>query len=148
MSQTKKKESTEKNQIFCWLLPWLGYSDIAPFGGTSIPRISQLASRRNSVFNFYVQPTCSPLRSSLLTGNDNHVAGLGIMSEMEYPELTASDTFPHTRFIEQAGCYNSWSFGWIGYYTYMVCKWHLGEGPGKDPFDRGFQEVSSWNWWR
>ncbi len=28
-----------------------------------------------------------------------------------------------------------------GYHTYMTGKWHLGEGQGKDPFDRGFEET-------
>src|SRR5205085_8468752 len=27
-----------------------------------------------------------------------------------------------------------------GYHTYMTGKWHLGEGAGHDPFDRGFEE--------
>ena len=67
----------------------LGYSDIASFGGNMhTPVLSGLAQEGLSFSNFHVQPTCSPTRASLLTGNDNHVAGMGIMSEMDYPELS------------------------------------------------------------
>jgi arylsulfatase len=34
-------------------------------------------------------PTCSPTRAVLLSGTDNHVAGLGTMGEMLTPEIKA-----------------------------------------------------------
>ena len=53
--------------------------------------------------DFHVQPTCSPTRSSLLTGRDKHVAGLGIMEEFNYPAFTFK-TSPGIRPSERAGC--------------------------------------------
>ena len=66
----------------------MGFSDIGSFGGEiQTPVIDKIAQEGQLFSNFYVQPTCSPTRSSLLTGCDNHFAGVGIMHEMDYPAL-------------------------------------------------------------
>lgn len=119
----------------------LGYSDIASFGGNiHTPVISNLAKEGISFSNFHVQPTCSPTRSSLLTGNDNHVAGIGIMSEMEYPELTALNLPGYQGALSKQVVTIPEVLRSYGYHTYMVGKWHLGEAPGQDPYNRGFEE--------
>lgn len=139
----KKNEiKAEKPNILLIVADDMGYSDIAPFGGNiNTPVISQLASEGISFSNYYVQPTCSPTRSSLLTGNDNHVAGMGIMSEMEYPELTALNLPGYQGSLSKQVVTIPEILGESGYHTYMVGKWHLGEKAGEDPFDRGFQET-------
>ncbi len=120
----------------------LGYSDIGPFGGNiNTPVLDQFSKQSILFSNFHVLPTCSPTRSALLTGNDNHVAGMGIMSEMDYPLL-------HNKQLPGYAAYLSSQVATIpellsenNYHTYVVGKWHLGEGPGKDPVDRGFEET-------
>lgn len=120
----------------------LGYSDIAPFGGNiETPVLGSLANESMLFSNFHVQPTCSPTRSSLLTGNDNHVAGLGIMSETDYPALHAQNLPGYSGDLSQKVVTIPEVLRGHGYHTYMTGKWHLGEGPGKDPFDRGFEET-------
>ena len=60
----------------------LGYTDLGITGAeVDTPHIDALA--RDGVFftNFHVAATCSPTRSMLLTGVDNHRNGLGNMSE-------------------------------------------------------------------
>src|SRR3954471_21527389 len=80
-SKQKEENKTSKPNILIIVADDLGYSDIQPFGGNvQTPVLSELAKEGLLFSNFHVQPTCSPTRSSLLTGNDNHVAGLGIMS--------------------------------------------------------------------
>jgi arylsulfatase A-like enzyme len=120
----------------------LGFSDIAPFGGNiDTPVLSNLAKESMLFSNFHVQPTCSPTRSSLLTGNDNHVAGLGIMSEMDYPALQAQNLPGYSGDLSLQVVTIPEVLRDHGYHTYMTGKWHLGEGTGKDPFDRGFEET-------
>src|SRR5262245_49170311 len=59
----------------------LGYSDIGAFGGEiETPNLDALAARGLKLTGFHVAPTCSPTRSMLLTGLDNHEAGLGSMA--------------------------------------------------------------------
>ena len=56
----------------------MGYSDISPFGGEiNTPNINSLAKKGVKFTNFYAGSSCSATRSMLLSGNDNHVAGLG-----------------------------------------------------------------------
>jgi len=56
----------------------MGYSDVGAFGGEiETAHIDALANAGIRMTNFYVGPTCSPTRSMLMSGNDNHVAGLG-----------------------------------------------------------------------
>ena len=60
----------------------LGYSDLGCFGGEiRTPHLDALAKRGIRATNFCVAPTCSPSRAMLLTGTDNHIAGLGNMAE-------------------------------------------------------------------
>ena len=55
----------------------LGYSDIGSFGGEiATPTLDTLAAEGLRLSNFHVLPSCSPTRSVLLSGVDNHQAGL------------------------------------------------------------------------
>lgn len=60
----------------------LGYSDIGILGSEiKTPNIDRLAKEGTLFTRFYTAPTCSPTRAMLLTGVDNHLAGLGNMAE-------------------------------------------------------------------
>ncbi|MGB5460423.1 MAG: sulfatase-like hydrolase/transferase, partial [Eudoraea sp.] len=56
----------------------LGYADLGCFGGDiATPNIDGLASRGIRFSRFHTAPMCAPTRAMLLTGNDNHIAGVG-----------------------------------------------------------------------
>ena len=61
----------------------LGYSDIGPYGGEiQTPNLDRLARDGGiRMTNFHTASACSPTRSMLLSGTDNHIAGLGQMAE-------------------------------------------------------------------
>jgi len=60
----------------------LGFSDTQPYGGEiSTPNLQWLADQGLRMTDFHTAPTCSPTRAMLLSGTDNHIAGLGAMWE-------------------------------------------------------------------
>jgi arylsulfatase len=118
----------------------LGYSDIGPFGGEiSTPTLDRLAGEGLRFSRFHVLPTCSPTRSVLLSGNDNHVAGLGVMGEFIYPEI--ADLPGYIGHLTDQVATIPQILREAGYHTYMAGKWHLGEADDQSPYTRGFEQT-------
>ena len=60
----------------------MGYSDIAPFGGEiDTPNLDALAKSGMLFTDFHTSASCSPTRSMMFSGTDNHLAGVGSMGE-------------------------------------------------------------------
>ena len=118
----------------------MGYSDIAPFGGEiDTPNISTLAESGMLFTDFHTAPTCSPTRSMLLSGTDNHLAGMGSMGETLTPNQEGQPGYEghlNDRVVSIPTLLRD-----SGYYTAMSGKWHLGEEIEQDPSRRGFQNV-------
>ena len=118
----------------------LGYSDIGSFGGEiETPALDRLAEEGLRVSNFHVLPSCSPTRSVLLSGTDNHVAGIGTMGEMITPEMEGHPGYEGYLNFQVAALPEVLSAG--GYHTYMAGKWHLGLEEDTIPSARGFEET-------
>ncbi len=65
----------------------MGWTDLGSFGSEiETPNLDALAERGVKFTAFYTSVSCSPTRSMLLSGTDNHIAGLGNMGEMITPE--------------------------------------------------------------
>ncbi len=65
----------------------LGWTDLGSFGSEiDTPNLDGLAQGGVTFTQFYVSVSCSPTRSMLMTGTDNHIAGLGNMDEYITPE--------------------------------------------------------------
>lgn len=118
----------------------LGYTDLSVTGSEiATPNIDALANAGKFHSDFIVAPNCSPTRSMLLSGTDNHLAGLGLMAEMPkapnqkgqpgYLGHLNDNVVPFTTTLQNAG-----------YRTYMAGKWHLGGKDGHRPESNGFDE--------
>ena len=120
----------------------MGYSDLSMFGGEiSTPNLDALAQSGRTFTNFYVAPTCSPTRSMLLSGNDNHIAGLGNMAEQMAPNQR--DQPGYEGYLNDQIVPLPVLLRGAGYHTYMAGKWHLGEEPERLPSARGFERNLS-----
>ncbi len=82
--QTEQKN--KRPNILLIVADDLGYSDLGSYGGEiNTPVLDKLAQQGVRYTDFYVSPTCSVTRSMLLSGTDNHIAGLGNMGELAAP---------------------------------------------------------------
>src|SRR5690606_91001 len=120
----------------------MGYSDAEPFGGEiRTPNLQQLSAGGLRLRNFHVSSLCAPTRAMLLSGCDNHQAGLGVMppfhSKNQYLQPGYEGPLNH-RVLTIAEVLKG-----AGYATYMAGKWHLGGIKGYRPEDRGFDRVFS-----
>jgi arylsulfatase len=118
----------------------LGYSDLGCFGSEiATPNIDALAQQGYIFNNFYTAATCSPTRAMLLTGTDNHMAGLGDMAErvQSMPHLMGQpgyEGYLNDRVVCIAQLLRD-----TGYHTYIAGKWHLGRTPDQSPMAGGFE---------
>jgi arylsulfatase A-like enzyme len=123
----------------------LGFSDIGSFGSEiSTPNLDQIAKEGKILTNYHAMPTCSPARTALLTGVDNHIGGLGAMAETLVSNQMGKpgyEGYLNHRVVSVAELLRD-----VGYNTMMAGKWHLsghGYHNGTTPYDRGFQDSFS-----
>lgn len=115
----------------------MGYSDLGCYGGEiKTPNLDALAKRGVRFTDYYVAPTSSPSRSMLLTGTDNHIAGLGNMAEWAGP--TQKGMPGYEGHLNSRVVTNATMLSKAGYFTFMAGKWHLGEDPKAWPAAHGF----------
>jgi arylsulfatase A-like enzyme len=133
------KEETRPN-ILLIVVDDMGYSDIGPFGGeVRTPALDSLAKSGMRFTDFHTSVSCSPTRSMLLSGTDNHLAGLGNMSEGLFPNQIGEPGYEghlSDRVVSMATLLRD-----TGYFTCMSGKWHLGEEVEHDPYNKGFQKA-------
>ena len=118
----------------------LGFTDLGSYGSEiNTPTLDALAQEGVRFTNYHTAANCAPARAMLLTGVDNHLAGVPNIPEMLSPEqrrhahyqgVLGNNVVTVATLLEEAG-----------YHTYMAGKWHLGVTPGKLPSQRGFERT-------
>jgi arylsulfatase len=117
----------------------MGYTDLGAYGSEiRTPNIDGLAEQSIKLTNFHVAPTCAPTRSMILSGTDNHTAGLGSM--FGRPMLSGVDGVPgYELYLHERVATLPEILSDAGYHTYIAGKWHLGVEPDQTPAARGFE---------
>jgi len=121
----------------------LGYADLGVHGSDiGTPHLDALARRGLRFSQFHTAPLCSPTRAMLMSGNNNHVAGVARQhpvpplegNQPGYEGHLSDRVAPLPALLREAG-----------YHTYMAGKWHLGTDEETSPraagFDRSFGLV-------
>ncbi len=118
----------------------LGYSDLGCFGSEiATPNLDALAKQGQLFTGFYTAAACSPSRAMLLSGTDNHVAGLGDMAERIPSVAGETGKAGYEGFLNDKVVCIAQLMKEAGYHTYIAGKWHLGLTPGESPTAKGFE---------
>ncbi|WP_413587621.1 sulfatase-like hydrolase/transferase [Bdellovibrio sp. HCB274] len=129
-----EKKTGKKPNIVVFLLDDVGYGDFGfNGGGTAVgnptPDVDKIASESLILTSAYSQPSCSPTRATIMTGQNQ--AHHGIQAPPMYGQpggLEGATTLPQLLSKQ-------------GYTTQAVGKWHIGENDGSLPHNVGFDDF-------
>ena len=135
MAERPATVSRRPNIVFVFV-DNLGYGELGCYGGGEVrgvptPNIDRLAAEGMRLTNMNMEAQCTPSRSAVMTGRLPIRSGTvriplpGQPSGLTRWEITLAE-------LLSAQGYRCGHFG----------KWHLGDGPGRQPHERGFDE-----WW-
>lgn len=131
--QKSKKEITKKPNIVLIVADDLGFGDIGCYGGDiQTPNLDELSRSGIKFSSFHTAPMCAPTRAMLLSGNDNHIAGMG--GQGNVTEAFGYEGRLTDRIVTIPALLRD-----SGYHTYMAGKWHLGKTPESNPHQKGFE---------
>ena len=142
--QAQNTNSKKPNVVFI-LADNVGYGDMGPYGGGQLrgyptPRTDQLAREGLRLTQFLVEPSCTPSRSALMTGQYSIRNGLSLATIPGTPNTLSGNAYTMGQLFHDAG-----------YATAIFGKWHLGDAPQSLPSAHGFDEFygippnTSWN---
>lgn len=100
---------------------------------TRTPRLDQFAEQSVVFPSAYsASCVCAPARAALLTGRYPHRTGVVTLNMKRFPQWTRlkRDEMTIANYYKAAG-----------YATALVGKWHVGQGEGYHPLDRGFDHF-------
>ncbi len=141
-SSDSNQKSNNRPNFLLIVADDMGWTDLGCYGSEiNTPNIDKLAETGAKFTDFHVSVSCSPTRSMLLTGTDNHIAGLGIMAEFLNPDEEVKPGYEGHLNNSVVTLAEVLLDG--GYHTYLSGKWHLGHEPEHYPSARGFEQSFS-----
>jgi arylsulfatase A-like enzyme len=137
-------QAPKPNVVFI-LADNVGYGDLGPYGGGQLrgmptPNVDQLAREGLRLTQFLVEPSCTPSRSALMTGQYSIRNGLSLAAIPGTPNTLSASAYTMGQLFKDAG-----------YATAIFGKWHLGDAAESLPATHGFDEFygippnTSWN---
>lgn len=110
----------------------LGYADIGPYGSklNRTPHLDRMAKEGRKLTCYYAAPVCSPSRSSLMTGC--LPVRVGVPQVLFPGNDTGINASEHTLAELLRG---------LGYATFCIGKWHLGDQTAFLPTRHGFDHY-------
>ncbi|MDX1590771.1 MAG: sulfatase-like hydrolase/transferase, partial [Balneolaceae bacterium] len=129
---TNQSEEKKPPNILLIVADDFGYTDLSAFGGDiDTPNLDALIENGVTFSGFHTAPFCAVTRAMLLSGNDNHIAGMGSQDlrtgVFGYEGHLTDRIVPVPQLLKEAG-----------YSTGMAGKWHLGKRPEDNPDSKGF----------
>jgi len=124
----------KRPNIVVFLLDDVGYSDFGFNGGgeavgNATPDVDRIANQSLVLTSAYSQPSCSPTRATIMTGQNMAHHGIQVPPMYGQPGgLAGLTTLPQL-------------LSRLGYTTQAVGKWHIGENEGSQPQNVGFDDF-------
>jgi len=128
-------QQPQKPNVVFILADNVGYGDLGPYGGGELrgaptPRIDQLAREGLRLTQYLVEPSCTPSRAALMTGQYSVRNGLSLIIVPDSPSTLPARAFTMGELFKS-----------VGYATAIFGKWHLGIAPESLPTAHGFDEF-------
>ena len=138
-AQASEPRGARPNIVFV-LADDVAFTDIEPYGSEiRTPTLSALAGEGIRFSNYHTAANCAPSRAMLMTGVNNHLAGVPNIPEMLSPRQRQGENYQGVlskRVVTLASLLEN-----AGYHTYLTGKWHLGSAPDQLPSARGFERT-------
>lgn len=123
----------------------LGWTDTATYGSKyyETPNIDRLASQGLKLTRYHNCQNCQPTRAALMTGQYGPRTGIYTVGGIERFDWQTRPLRPvdNVQQLPLDRTTIAQSLKAAGYTTGMFGKWHLGNGQGHHPHDRGFDEA-------
>ena len=134
LAELKKKFGTSPNIIhFMWddqPFGAVGIPAMQPMRGYSTPKLNQMAAEGMLFTRMYSEPSCTPTRAALMTGQHPIRNGMDTVGmPIEYQGLSKNTVSIATALSK------------AGYATGFYGKWHLGDIEQSYPYNQGFDEA-------